>query len=242
MRTPCDLRIAATAKTISDNSIKGNFERRLRKFSSSASEFALSRIESSVSRARDSCWRRAACDVINFGMIRYTLIASPIDELLLVAEGDAIVSLFMENHRGKERTIDANWRRDDHDPLLNRAAAQLDEYFARQRIAFDLPLQPAGTDFQKRVWDALLDIPFGQTLSYGEMARNLGDENASRAVGLANGRNPISILIPCHRVIGANGSLTGFGGGIERKRFLLQHEGAIELVASLFETADGDGR
>lgn len=167
-------------------------------------------------------------------MIRYTLIPSPIDELLVVADGDAIVSLQMATHRGETRQIDPHWTRDDHDPLLERAAAQLDEYFARRRLAFDLPLRPAGTEFQRRVWNALLEITFGQTMSYGELATTLGDANASRAVGLANGRNPIAIIIPCHRVIGADGSLTGFGGGIERKRFLLEMEGAIRGVESLF--------
>ncbi len=230
----------ATPESISDNSVKERNRTADTKILVQSERFFCVRASNRRLLERESCWRLARCDAINLDMIRYTLVASPIDELLLVAEGDAVVSLFMENHRGKERNIESSWRRDDHDPLLKRAAAQLEEYFARRRIAFDLPLRPSGTEFQKRVWDALLDIPFGQTLSYGEMARNLGDVNASRAVGLANGRNPISILIPCHRVIGANGALTGFGGGIERKRFLLQHEGAIELVASLFETADGD--
>lgn len=167
-------------------------------------------------------------------MLCYTLIESPIDELLIVAEGDAIVSLQMATHRGEARQLDPRWERADSDPLLTRTAAQLDEYFARKRIAFDLPLRPAGTDFQKRVWNALLDIEIGQTMSYGELATQLGDAGASRAVGLANGRNPIAIIIPCHRVIGADGSLTGFGGGLERKRYLLEMEGAIKKVESLF--------
>ena len=174
-------------------------------------------------------------------MPRYTLIQSPIDELLLVADGDAIVSLRMAAPRGRDRLIDPRATRDDHDPLLLRAASQLDEYFSRKRIAFDLPLRPAGTEFQRRVWDALLDIPFGRTQSYGELARTLGDANASRAVGLANGRNPIAIIIPCHRVIGADGSLTGFGGGIERKRLLLELEGAIQRAVTLFEPAGDSG-
>lgn len=167
-------------------------------------------------------------------MLRYTLIASPIDELLLLAEGDVIVSLQMATHRGSARMIESGWMRDDRDPLLDHARAQIEAYFEKKRIAFDLPLRPAGTDFQRRVWDALLEIPFGQTCSYGDLAKRLGDANASRAVGLANGRNPIALLIPCHRVIGADGSLTGFGGGIDRKQFLLHHEGALSLAASLF--------
>jgi methylated-DNA-[protein]-cysteine S-methyltransferase len=110
---------------------------------------------------------------------------------------------------------------------LARAREQLAEYFAGSRTAFDLPLAPAGTAFQRRVWDALRTIPYGATLSYSELARRLGDPRATRAVGAANGKNPIPIIVPCHRVIGARGALTGFGGGLERKRWLLEHEGAL---------------
>ena len=111
--------------------------------------------------------------------------------------------------------------------VLARAREQLAEYFAGSRTAFDLPLAPAGTAFQRRVWDALRTIPYGATLSYSELARRLGDPRATRAVGAANGKNPIPIIVPCHRVIGARGELTGFGGGLERKRWLLEHEGAL---------------
>ena len=117
------------------------------------------------------------------------------------------------------------------DALLVGAAGQLTEYFAGDRTEFDLPLRPIGTDFQRRVWRALCDIPFGRTWSYGELAMHIGSPTASRAVGLANGRNPISIVIPCHRVIGANGSMTGYGGGIERKRWLLAHEAGAQEQA-----------
>ena len=102
-----------------------------------------------------------------------------------------------------------------------------DLYFARARTAFDLPLDPPGTAFQRRVWSALRTIPYGTTVSYGELARRLGDVRATRAVGAANGKNPIPIIVPCHRVIGARGELTGFGGGLDRKRWLLEHEGAL---------------
>lgn len=112
-----------------------------------------------------------------------------------------------------------------HDDIpLTAARRQLTAYFDSQLQAFDLPLAPAGTRFQRQVWQALRNIPFGQTQSYGELAQRIGRPKASRAVGLANGRNPISIIIPCHRVIGANGNLTGYGGGIECKQWLLQHE------------------
>jgi methylated-DNA-[protein]-cysteine S-methyltransferase len=105
------------------------------------------------------------------------------------------------------------------------AARQLKEYFAGTRRKFDLRLRMQGTDFQQRVWRTLTEIPYGETWSYGQLAKHIGSPNASRAVGLANGRNPIAVIVPCHRVIGADGSLTGFGGGLPRKRWLLTHEG-----------------
>jgi methylated-DNA-[protein]-cysteine S-methyltransferase len=110
------------------------------------------------------------------------------------------------------------------DSLLTEVVTQLEEYFAGRRIAFDLPMTMVGTPFQRTVWRALCDIPFGETVSYGELAGRIGQPTASRAVGLANGRNPISIIVPCHRVIGANGSLTGYGGGLARKQHLLAFE------------------
>ena len=109
--------------------------------------------------------------------------------------------------------------------MLARARQQLSEYLARTRTSFDLPLAPSGTAFQRRVWDALRAIPYGTTTSYGELARRLGDASATRAVGAANGKNPIPIIVPCHRVVGSRGELTGFGGGLDRKRWLLEHEG-----------------
>jgi len=128
---------------------------------------------------------------------------------------------------GKGPQKQPDWRWDE--APFKAAIAQLHEYFDRRRTVFDLPLAPVGTPFQQRVWTALLDIPHGVTISYGELATRLGDPKASRAVGLANGRNPISIVIPCHRVIGANGNLTGYGGGLDRKEWLLRHEGALLL-------------
>jgi methylated-DNA-[protein]-cysteine S-methyltransferase len=110
---------------------------------------------------------------------------------------------------------------------LDRAAVQLGEYFAGTRRVFDLDLDPAGTDFQLRAWQALRGIPYGRTLSYGEQAAELGDPGAARAVGAANGRNPLSIVVPCHRVVAASGALTGFAGGIDTKKWLLDHEQAV---------------
>ena len=123
------------------------------------------------------------------------------------------------------------WREADH-PLLQQAQRQLDEYFAGQRRAFELPLAPQGTPFQREVWFALADIPYGQTMSYAQLAAKLSRPTASRAVGAANGRNPLRILLPCHRVVGAKGSLTGFSGGLAAKRFLLELEGALPKPAA----------
>lgn len=119
------------------------------------------------------------------------------------------------------------------DAVLRAACEQLTDYFAGRRQVFDLPLKPLGSEFQVRVWAELSRIPFGETMSYGELATRLGDKGASRAVGLANNRNPIPIIIPCHRVIGADGSMVGFGGGLERKQWLLRHEAT--LITDRFE-------
>ena len=131
---------------------------------------------------------------------------------------------------GAGRGDGAGWLEDDGSgpagAVLARTREQLNEYFARTRTTFDLPLDPAGSAFERRVWDALRAIPYGSTMSYGEVARRLGDPRATRAVGAANGKNAIPIIVPCHRVVGARGELTGFGGGLDRKRWLLEHEGA----------------
>jgi methylated-DNA-[protein]-cysteine S-methyltransferase len=158
----------------------------------------------------------------------WTAIVSPVGELLLGSNDQGLTDVLFEQHRdGADPSLDRvrAGRRDDADPLLARAAEQLGEYFAGDRREFDLPLVPVGSGFQQRVWAALLGIPYGTTASYGQIARRIGmPVGASRAVGLANGSNPISIIVPCHRVIGADGSLTGYGGGLSRKRFLLDLE------------------
>lgn len=161
--------------------------------------------------------------------VRFTTVDAPVGVgvLTLLAQGDAIVGLRFATHRHEPWSIDAAWVRDDEDALLADARSQLVDYLAGTRRTFDLPLAPAGTAFQQRVWAALREIPFGETISYGTLAKRVGNADASRAVGLANGRNPIAIVIPCHRVIGANGSVTGFGGGVEVKRALLRHEGLL---------------
>ncbi|HVZ71638.1 MAG TPA: methylated-DNA--[protein]-cysteine S-methyltransferase [Polyangia bacterium] len=154
----------------------------------------------------------------------YSVVESPVGPLTLVAEGGDLVGVYFAN---ASHAVDppAAWKRDER--RLRPVAAQLAEYFAGRRTRFDLPLAPRGTPFQRVVWDALLDIPFGETASYGELARAIGKPSASRAVGAANGKNPLSIVIPCHRVIGADGSMTGYGGEIPRKRALLALEARV---------------
>jgi methylated-DNA-[protein]-cysteine S-methyltransferase len=156
----------------------------------------------------------------------YTEFESPVGTLLLASDGKSLVGLFMVEYLyGPE--IGDGWLRDDSVEPFEEAKQQLAAYFDGRLRDFDLPLTMHGTEFQRRVWDELLQIPFGSTISYGELARRLGDPRASRAVGTANGRNPISIIVPCHRVIGANGKLTGYGGGLWRKDALLTFEAMV---------------
>jgi methylated-DNA-[protein]-cysteine S-methyltransferase len=150
-------------------------------------------------------------------------VESPIGRLLLTSDGTALTGLFTAPERKAYAT--EGWVQDAGIAPLAATARQLGEYFAGTRRDFDLPMRLDGTPFQQRVWRELVEIPYGATWSYGELATRIGNPRASRAVGLANGQNPISILVPCHRVIGADGSLTGYGGGLERKRWLLAHEG-----------------
>jgi O-6-methylguanine DNA methyltransferase len=167
----------------------------------------------------------------NMNTTRFTEMESPIGMLRLCGTPRGLTGLFMDDHRhGPEAADQRQWERDD--ALFAEARAQLADYFAGHRQTFALPVDRealGGTDFQRRVWSELERIPFGVTISYGELARRLGQPGAVRAVGLANGRNPISIIVPCHRVIGADGSLTGYGGGLERKRWLLEFERGGEL-------------
>jgi methylated-DNA-[protein]-cysteine S-methyltransferase len=156
----------------------------------------------------------------------FTRLPSPVGELVLTASDTSLTGVYFPTFRAH-----ATWLEDvgrgPAGELLDRARCQLTEYFARTRTTFDLPLDPPGTTFERQVWDLLRTIPYGATTSYGELARRLGDQRATRAVGAANGKNPIPIIIPCHRVVGARGELTGFGGGLDRKRWLLEHEGAL---------------
>ena len=151
----------------------------------------------------------------------YTRMESPVGPLLLVADDSGLRRIDFVNGR-TPAAADPQWH-DDAEPL-RETIRQLRAYFAGELEAFDLTLAPAGTPFQRTVWNRLCEIPFGETISYGELARRIGNPNASRAVGLANGSNPIPIVIPCHRVIGSNGKLTGYGGGLPIKEKLLALE------------------
>jgi methylated-DNA-[protein]-cysteine S-methyltransferase len=155
----------------------------------------------------------------------FTSIESPVGRLTMTASAGLIDGLFMDAQRHAP-ALDPRWVRDESP--FGELIAQLDQYFAGSAVEFDVPLSLSGTDFQRRVWTELREIPHGETISYGELARRLGSPGASRAVGLANGRNPIAIVVPCHRVIGADGRLTGYGGGLERKAWLLRHEAVVQ--------------
>lgn len=154
------------------------------------------------------------------------VVASPVGALTLVAEDAGLVAILWPDAGEATRVPLPDTRDDASHPVLREAAAQLDAYFAGTRRRFDLPLAPRGTSFQRRVWDALAAIPFGATRTYADIAAAIGSPAAVRAVGAANGRNPISIVIPCHRVVGSGGALTGFAGGLAAKRHLLAFESA----------------
>jgi methylated-DNA-[protein]-cysteine S-methyltransferase len=154
----------------------------------------------------------------------YKIIPSPVGQLKAIASDRGLAAILWENDNPRRVRIRADVEAPDH-PVLRDTERQLQEYFAGRRRAFDLPLDPVGTRFQNDVWQALVAIPFGETRSYGQLAAQLGNPRATRAVGAANGKNPISIVVPCHRVIGSSGKLTGFAGGLEVKARLLALEG-----------------
>ncbi|WIX75429.1 methylated-DNA--[protein]-cysteine S-methyltransferase [Amycolatopsis carbonis] len=153
--------------------------------------------------------------------VRHTVTASPVGDLTLVADGTALVGLYFEGHKREPRLAGLGPRSDEG---FGEATRQLGEYFAGERREFDLELAPRGSGFERKVWDLLTKIPYGEKRTYGELAAELGDPGAAQAVGNANGWNPISIVVPCHRVVGASGGLTGYAGGVDRKRFLLSLE------------------
>lgn len=150
---------------------------------------------------------------------RYARFESPVGDLFLIAEGEKLVEILFEP---EEAEPEPDWREGGR--LISRVQRQLGAYFSGRRQAFELPLAPRGTHFQRKVWRQLERIPYGATRTYAQLAKKVGKPTAFRAVGAANGQNPIPIVIPCHRVVGSDGALTGFGGGLEMKRFLLEHE------------------
>ena len=152
----------------------------------------------------------------------HVVVDSPIGPLTLVERNGALAGVYVEDHRARPTDEAAA----EPTGVLAEAARQLEEYFAGERTTFDVPLDLGGTDFQRRVWACLQQIPYGETATYGELARELGSPGAARAVGLANGRNPVSILVPCHRVVGSSGKLVGYAGGLNRKQLLLELERA----------------
>lgn len=162
----------------------------------------------------------------------YRHVDSPVGPLLIAGD-DAGLQL-IEFHAPRHPMSRADGWREGDNAVLRQAQVQLAEYFAGRRRGFDLPLAPRGTAFQRQVWWELANIPFGNTISYADLAMRVGRPTATRAVGAANGRNPLPIVLPCHRVIGADGSLTGFGGGLPTKQFLLQLEGALPPETDLF--------
>ena len=158
--------------------------------------------------------------------LHFRTVDSPVGPLTLAGKGRCLMQLWMVDQTHEPSY--SGWERDED--VFSDAVDQLESYFAGERREFDLELDLVGTNFQRRVWEALLTIPYGETRSYGQIAEQIGSPGAFRAVGLANGHNPIGIIVPCHRVIGANGSLTGYGGGLERKSILLELERGQEAV------------
>lgn len=167
-------------------------------------------------------------------MTYYQWIESPVGLLLMTGDGRSLTGLYLKGQKHFPIQTADGQESAKAEPFA-QTQAQLTEYFAHQRQSFDIPLAAQGTNFQKQIWQLLLQIPFGETVSYGSLAQKIGQPDAARAVGAANGRNPLSIIVPCHRVIAANGKLTGYAGGVDRKQWLLAHEqkvGAPTLFAT----------
>lgn len=168
----------------------------------------------------------------------YATFASPVGPLLMMSDGQALTGLHTDSDKHRP-AMRPDWIRDEAAAPFAQVKAQLCGYFEGRLTEFDLPLAPRGTEFQLRVWQELRNIPHGETISYAELARRIGRPQASRAVGHANARNPISIIVPCHRVIGADNSLTGYAGGLERKRMLLAHEAEKRPARGVSESLFG---
>jgi methylated-DNA-[protein]-cysteine S-methyltransferase len=167
----------------------------------------------------------------NSSALWYWPYSSPVGPLVLTSDGDALTGLHLPLQDGSPAPLPGSgWRRDERP--FGEAIKQLGAYFACERTSFDLPMLMAGTPFQQRAWEALLTIPYGTTISYAEQARRIGCPTAARAVGSANGRNPIAIIVPCHRVIGSGGTLGGYGGGLPLKEWLLEHESSARRTSN----------
>ena len=163
-------------------------------------------------------------------MTRSTTIETPLGKMLVVAGEAGVIGAYFAGQKYFPHVTN-DWHEAPDDPLLMRVRRQFDAYFAGRSTAFDLPLDLRGTPFQRRVWAALLEIPYGETRTYGRLAEGIGAPDSARAVGAAVGRNPVSVIVPCHRVLGTHGTLTGYAGGLDRKRALLQREGCLEELA-----------
>ena len=155
----------------------------------------------------------------------YDYLKSPHGRMLLVASDDALTGVYFVGQKYQPR-IEAHWKRDARHAPLNKAKRELSEYFGGKRTRFSVPLAPEGTAFQRAVWKAIAKVAFGRTIAYGELARRAGRPGSARAAGAATGRNPLGVIVPCHRIVGANGALTGYAGGLSKKRALLALEGA----------------
>jgi methylated-DNA-[protein]-cysteine S-methyltransferase len=166
----------------------------------------------------------------------FTRIASPLGTIVVVATNVALTGIYFDGQR-YQPPVASDWRHRPGAELLRRASTQLAEYFSGARQRFELPLAPAGTPFQRRVWDAIATVPSGATISYRELAARAGAPGSARAAGAATGRNPLSIVIPCHRIVGSDGALTGYAGGLERKRALLALEQAFSIAAPVLRVA-----
>lgn len=165
-------------------------------------------------------------------MTRYARLSTPLGPMVAIALGGRLVAIDFEDAK-HARAIGAHWREDPRAPPLRECAAQLSEYFAGRRRVFDLPLAPEGTAFRQRIWREIARVPFGETISYAALAARAGAPGAARAAGAATGRNPLAIVVPCHRIVGSSGEITGYAGGVERKARLL----ALESGGDLFSRA-----
>jgi methylated-DNA-[protein]-cysteine S-methyltransferase len=165
-------------------------------------------------------------------MTRYIRFASPLGPIIAIADDEGLMHVDFVGAK-YERAVEAGWVEDPDASPLRECRQQLDEYFAGRRTSFELPLAPRGTDFQKRVWNEIARVPYGKTITYGELARRAGGESHARAAGAATGRNPLGVVVPCHRVVGSDGGLTGYAGGLERKRSLLEREGSLQASLAL---------